>query len=183
MRGAIIVMAAMVYGSAWAADLYKWQDDDGITRYSDQMPPPGAKSVQKLKSTANLLAVERAASMPNESLEATKKHPISLYAFDDCGEGCKNAQAFLDKRGVPYALKTTNDDKIQLKQLTGKLEAPALVLGNTSPIVGFSENRWNRELDLAGYAKSNPYLKPGSSLASKPQAKVAAEAAQETPNK
>jgi len=183
VRGVIVVLAVVACGSAWATDLYKWQDDDGIIRYSDQMPPPGAKNLQKLKSTANLLAVERTASMPNESIEAAKKHPISLYAFDDCGEACKNAQAFLDKCGVPYALKSTNDDKVQLKQLTGKLEAPALILGNTAPLIGFSESRWTRELDLAGYAKSNPYLKPGTSLAVKPQPRTTAEATQETPSK
>lgn len=177
----LVAVVLMFCGSAWAADLYKWQDEGGIMRYSDQMPPPGTKNVQKLKSTANLLAVERAAGMPQESQQAAKKHPIDLYAFDDCGDVCKQAIAFLDKRGVPYTLKTSNEDKVQLKKLTGKLEAPAMVLGNTAPVVGFNEERWSNELDMAGYAKRNPYLKPGSSLASKPQPKVAAEATQEIP--
>jgi glutaredoxin len=171
----LLVVGLLVSTLAWSGDLYKWRDEDGITRYSDQMPPAGARNVQKLKSTASLLSAERTANlMPEESQEAARKHPISLYAFTDCGEVCKKAEAFLDKRGVPYTLKSTEDDKVQLQKLTGKLEAPALVLGNTAPIVGFNEARWNRELDMAGYAKSNPYLKPGSSLATKPQPKAPA---------
>lgn len=184
MRFAAALVAFMLSagGTALAADLYKWQDEDGVTRYSDQMPPPGAKNLQKLKSTANLLAAERSASpMSDDTRAAAKKLPITLYSFDDCGELCKKAQAFLDKRGVPYTLKDTNEDKIQLQKLTGKLEAPALMLGNTAPVVGFDESRWHKELDLAGYAKSNPYLKPGASMAVKPQPKTppVAEASQE----
>lgn len=177
-----MLLAMWVASPVLAGELYKWQDEDGITRYSDQMPPPGTKNLQKFKSTGSLLAAERAAApMPDESRDAAKKHPISLYSFDGCGEICKKAQAFLDKRGVPYAIKSTNEDKLQLQKLTGKLEAPALMLGNTSPIVGFSESRWNTELDLAGYTKSNPYLKPGASLATKPQAKAVVPVAEATP--
>ncbi|HEY3327204.1 MAG TPA: glutaredoxin family protein [Novimethylophilus sp.] len=153
---------------AWAGDLYKWQAENGITRYSDQMPPPGAKNVQKLKSTVNALMAEKpAAALPDESRTAAMKHPITLYSFDDCGDPCKQAEAFLDKRGVPYTVKSSNADKAEMKKLTGKLEAPVIVFGNTAPIAGFEEGRWNRELDLAGYAKSNPYLKPGASMAIK----------------
>ncbi|GBG13675.1 uncharacterized protein NMK_1226 [Novimethylophilus kurashikiensis] len=183
----VLVLAIGMLAStlAWSGDLYKWRDENGITRYSDQMPPAGAKDVQKLKSTGSLLAAERAANlMPEDSQQAARKHPITLYSFADCGDVCKKAEAFLDKRGVPYTLKSTDDDKVQLQKLTGKLEAPALVLGNTTPIVGFNEARWNRELDTAGYAKTNPYLKPGTSLVTKPQPKTAApvaEAAAGTP--
>ncbi|HEY3325742.1 MAG TPA: glutaredoxin family protein [Novimethylophilus sp.] len=171
MRFALI-WALLAAVPAWAGDLYKWQDGNGITRYSDQMPPPGAKNLKKLKSTANTLAAEKTAvTLPDESRTAAKKYPITLYSFGDCGEACKKAEAFLDKRGVPYALKGTDKDKIELQKLTGKLDVPALMFGNTAPIIGFEENRWNRELDLAGYAKSNPYLKPGVSMAVKQQPK------------
>lgn len=182
MKAAAYALLLVAACPAWAGDLYKWQDDDGITRYSDQMPPPGAKNVQKMKSTANLLSAEKTTvPLPEETRIASKKHPITLYAFDDCGNICKQAQAFLDKRGVPYTLKSTTEDKIELQKITGKLDAPALMLGNTKPVVGFEENRWNKELDLAGYAKSNPNLKPGMSLVTKPQPKTQplAEATQE----
>lgn len=171
MRCALIwvVLAAV---PAWAGDLYKWQDENGITRYSDQMPPPEAKDLKKLKSTANALVTEKTAvTLPDESRIAAKKYPITLYSFEECGDPCKQAEAFLDKRGVPYTVKSSNADKAEMKKLTGKLEAPVIVFGNTAPIAGFEEGRWNRELDLAGYAKSNPYLKPGMSMAIKPQPK------------
>ncbi len=177
-----ILAMALAGGACWAGDLYKWTDENGITRYSDQMPLPGAKNLQKLKSSANTLSLDKtAAALPDESRTAAKKHPLTLYSFPDCGDPCKQAEAFLDKRGVPYTLKSTNDDKLELKKLTGKLEAPVLVLGNTAPVVGFEEGRWTKELDLAGYAKSNPNLKPGMSLAIKPPPKPVpvAEAAPE----
>ena len=35
-----------------AGELYRWQDATGKVRYSDKIPPPGAKNVTKLKSSS-----------------------------------------------------------------------------------------------------------------------------------
>ena len=135
------------------------------------MPPATVKEVTKLKGAPKPADMENVAfPLPDESRVALRKHPITLYSFPDCGVVCKQAEEFLDKRGVPYLLKNAEQDKFELQKLSGKLEAPTLVLGNTAPIIGFDAGRWGRELDLAGYAKSNPRLKPGASTALKPPA-------------
>ncbi len=171
---ASILAMLLIAGSSWAGDIYRWVDDNGVIRYSDQMPPPSAKNVQKLKSTSGSLTAEKApVALPPETAKAAEKLPVTLYSFEECGDPCKSAEALLDKRGVPYTLKSSNADKAALKQLTGKLEVPVMVIGNTTPISGFTEERWNKELDLAGYAKSNPNVKPGTSMAIKPAAKEA----------
>jgi glutaredoxin len=168
---------------AWAGELYKWQDENGVTRYSDRMPPPAVKDFSKIRGgarTAPPAEIENVAfPLPRESRAALEKHPLTLYSFGDCGEVCKKAEAFLDRRGVPYVLKNTDQDKRELRKLTGKLEAPALVVGNTAPVVGFEEGRWGRELDMAGYAKRNPHLKAGASTALKPIPKPVPEAVAE----
>lgn len=162
---ALVLFAAVL---AWAGDLYKWQDENGVTRYSDRVPTT-VKQFTKLKGAPKPAEIENVNfPLPDESRRALQKHPVTLYSFPDCGEICSQAEAFLDKRGVPYVLKNTDRDKRELLKLTGKLEAPALVLGNTAPVIGFEEGRWGRELDLAGYAKHNPRLEPGTSTALKP---------------
>lgn len=160
MRFLTILLLAAIASSSWAGDIYRWVEDNGVIRYSDHMPPPGTKDVQKLKSTGGSLTAEKATA---------QKMPVTLYSFKEC-DACKSAENLLDKRGIPYYLKSSNDDKIALQKLTGKLQAPVMVVGSNAPIIGFEENRWHEELDLAGYARSNPNAKPGVSMAIKPPA-------------
>lgn len=178
MKILIILLLAAISGTGWAGDIYRWVDEKGVIRYSDQMPPTNVKNVQKFRSTGSSLVSEKTpapTALPQEPIktEEVQKLPLVLYSFDDCGDVCKKAEAFLDQRGIPYALKNTNNDKIALQKLTGKLDVPVLVIGNTPPITGLEEGRWNKELDLAGYAKSNPNVKPGTSMAIKPATKEA----------
>jgi glutaredoxin len=171
----LAIALLLVIGSslAWAGDLYKWNDEKGVTRYSDQAPPPGAKNVHKYRVTGGGLVMEKPAPALQETAppaaekpaeQAAEKLPITVYSFDECGDVCKQAEALLDKRGVPYTRKGDNNAKIELQKLTGKLDVPVMVIGNTAPISGFQEERWNRELDMAGYGK-NP-AKPGGAAAS-----------------
>jgi|SRR5665647_27342 glutaredoxin len=136
-----------------AAQVYKWVDAQGQSHYSDNPPPQSGKNIEQKKLFGNHIETD---TQPFETKEATKKNPVTLYSFDDCGNACSKAQALLDKRGVPYALKNTNQDKIELKKLTGETSAPVLIVGSQSPFQGFEETAWNRLLDQAGYPKSNP---------------------------
>lgn len=169
---------AMLMSPAWAADVHRWEEEDGVTRYSDQMPPPTAKNVQKIKRSPTS-TTENAEFSP-EAKAAAEKLPVTLFSFEECGVLCKNAEELLYKRGVPFILKNDDAARMELKQLTGKLVAPVLVIGNTAPISGFEETRWNSELDLAGYPAGNPNAKPGTRPAGKkvplpPEAKAEVE--------
>lgn len=175
MKFLATLLLASIASTAWAGDIYRWVDEKGVIRYSDLMPPPEVKNVQKFKSSASSLTAEKApVVLPPETQAAAEKLPVTLYSFEECGEICKKAEAFLDKRGVPYTLKNADNDKIALQKLTGKLQVPVMVIGNTPPLSGFEEDFWNKELDLAGYAKGNPNLKPGTSMAVKATPKEAA---------
>ena len=181
MRTVLFLVFVFVAVLASARDIYKWQDDEGITQYGDRMPPPTAKITEKLfsvKEGAN--SDQNGIQQPYESRLAAKKLPITLYSFAVCGDPCKAAEKFLNKRGVPYLLKSSDEDKEELVKRTGKREAPVLIIGNTAPIAGFEESQWNKELDLAGYAKNNPYAKLGSSTAIKPPPPKAPEVPAET---
>lgn len=170
----LLLILLVASASAWAVDVYKWDDENGIVRYSDRWPPPGAKNVQKYHSTNSGLVLEKPVTTtqetgddapkpkPESALTPADKLPVVVYSFDECGDPCKQAEAFLKKRGVPYTRKDSNSDKIELKKLTGKMEAPVMVIGNTAPVSGFREERWNQELDLAGYPKSSPITKPSA---------------------
>lgn len=175
MKFLATLLLAAIASTAWAGDIYRWVDEKGVIRYSDLVPPPEAKNVQKFKSSASSLTSEKPpATLPPESQAAAEKLPVTLYSFEECGDICKKAEEFLNKRGVPYTLRNTNNDKFALQKLTGKLEVPVMVIGNTTPLSGFEEDLWNKELDLAGYAKNNPNVKPGTSMAIKPTPKETA---------
>lgn len=181
MKSSVILLLMLVAGTAWAADVYKWDDENGIARYSDRMPPPGVKNVQKYRSTGAGLVLEKPVASTQETGEAAQKPkqetaqtpadklPVVVYSFDECGDVCKQAEDLLNKRGVPYTRKGDDNAKIELQKLTGKLDVPVMVIGNTAPISGFQAERWNKELDLAGYPKSNPGAKTATPAKAAPQ--------------
>lgn len=166
---AIFLLLMLSYMHAvHAGDLYRWQDEAGKMRYSDKIPPPGAKNVTRMKSGSTGLVVDRkaAADEPVQAVQpvnaevAANPYPLVLFSFSDCAP-CKSAEDFLNKRGVPYTLKNQEQDKIELKQRTGKLEVPVLLVGKEI-LNGFEEVAWSKLLDAAGYAKGNPKIKVGS---------------------
>jgi len=170
----VLVMIIPVAAMAAATEVYKWEDANGIVRYSDRAPPPGAKNVQKYRSTGAGLVLEKPApppeapkpaepeAKPQEEVaqepaaapDSAGRLPVVVYSFDECGAVCKQAEALLDKRGVPYTRKGDDNAKAELQKLTGKLDVPVLVIGNTTPVQGFQEERWHKELDLAGYPQA-----------------------------
>ena len=156
---------------ACAADLYKWVDAEGHVHYTDQPPPPSAKSVERKNPKGNLIESD---TVPFEVQEVAKKYPVTLYSFPECGDPCTSGEAYLNKRGIPYTMKNQDQDKVALQKLTGGNQIPVLVVGTQPPIKGFQENQWKDILDLAGYPKSNPLgnlKKVPATAAPKPAAK------------
>ncbi|MDE2210673.1 MAG: glutaredoxin family protein [Betaproteobacteria bacterium] len=144
---------------AQAAPLYRYIDANGHVVYSDQPPPPGAKAVQAKQLQGNVIDTD---TTPLATRQAMQVFPVTLYTFD-CGEVCREAQALLVKRGVPYTSidVTTPEGGTRLKALTGGQSAPALQVGDKLLAVGFNESRWQALLDEAGYPKTAPPLRTG----------------------
>jgi glutaredoxin len=145
---------------AFAADaqtLYRYVDPSGRVVYSDQPPPAAAKDVQSKRLQENVIETDTTSLAAREAAE---KYPVTLYTFD-C-DICKQAEAFLVKRGVPFksVIVSEEDGAAKLKALTGKQSAPVLQVGEKQVLTGFSATRWQTVLDDAGYPKTPPQVRP-----------------------
>jgi Domain of unknown function (DUF4124) len=141
--------AAALVTEASAGNLYRWVDKDGRVHYTDQPPPPEAKSAERKKLGDK--GVE--STVPYSLQLATKNFPVTLYTAKDCGEPCKLGAALLGKRGIPFKEKNARDPGVteEISGLTGgKLEVPLLAVGR-SVLRGFEESAWNSSLNSAGY--------------------------------
>ncbi|HEY2817262.1 MAG TPA: glutaredoxin family protein [Casimicrobiaceae bacterium] len=172
-------------GAQGDKQLYRYIDADGHVVYTDKPPPPNAKNIQPKKMTANVIETNE---LPLAAQLASEKYPVTLYTYD-CGEICRNAEALLNRRGVPFT--TINvaepDGAAKLKTLTGANSVPVLQVGEKLVAKGLLEARWQAMLDEAGYPKTPaPRRTPagGQSAASKTDtggAKEATTASTETP--
>jgi len=156
MKAFALILMTMIAAQADAADLYKWVDAEGHVHYTDQPPPSSAKSVERKSGKGNLIESD---TVPFETLQVAKKYPVTLYSFPECGDPCTGGEAYMAKRGIPFTLKSSEEDKLSLQKLTGDNKIPVLIVGNQAPLKGFQEQQWNELLDLAGYPKSNPLAK------------------------
>jgi len=155
---ALTVLSAFCALTVDAQNVYRWVDKDGKVFYSDQPPPPDAKSAQQ-KRLGSGTTVDRE-QVPYAVQVATQKNPVSMFATD-CGELCNDAKALLAKRGVPYTLRNpqaNSEDAGALRKLVGSMDVPVLVVGDT-PTKGFDEATWNAALDAGGYPRVNPFTK------------------------
>jgi glutaredoxin len=132
--------------------LYRYIDADGHVVYTDKPPPPTAKNVQPKRITANVIETNE---LPLAAQLASEKYPVTLYTYD-CGELCSNAEALLNRRGVPFT--TVNvaepDGMAKLQALTGANSVPVLQVGEKLVAKGLLESRWQAMLDEAGYPKT-----------------------------
>jgi glutaredoxin len=148
---ALIIALVLTIGPAAAGKLYKWVDKNGEVHYTDQPPPPEAKTTERKKFGDQ----PTDAPVPYALQQAVKNFPVTLYSADQCGDACSKASALLSQRGVPFTEKNARDAAVgeELKALNGgKLEVPVMKLG-TQVVRGYEEGNWNSVLDAAGYPK------------------------------
>jgi len=128
---------------------YRWVDKDGKVHYTQEPPPPGAKSVQK---KAFRQGPAETSNLPYATQIAAKNSPVSLYTAPDCGEPCDRARTLLVKRTVPFReVSVLSQNEVdELKRLSGKSDIPLLVVG-AQVQSGFQEGAYNSLLDGAGY--------------------------------
>ena len=146
------VLGADAYAQQPAQQVYRYVDKDGRVVYSDRQPTGDAKDVQPKRMGANYI---ENSELPFGAQQAMDRYPVTLYTFP-CGELCQNAEALLNRRGVPFTSVNVEDPKgaEQLKNLTGELTAPVLQVGDKLIGKGFNELRWTALLDQAGYPKA-----------------------------
>lgn len=163
MKIAAVALSLAILASTWlpasAASFYRWVDAQGQVHYTDTPPPKEAKSSEQRRVDGNVIEGDK---VPYAVKEAAKKHPVILYA-SECGDLCAKARDFLDKRGVPFTERNpavSQADHEALKKLAGSTEVPTLVVGTMKPIKGFEAGAWTSALDVAGYPKTAPLVKP-----------------------
>jgi len=150
--GGVAAVAVAAGVLAQGQQVYRYVDKDGRIIYSDRAPPPDSKEVQAKRLTPNLIESN---DLPIATAQATQKFPVTLYTFP-CGTLCQNAEALLNRRGVPFSTVNVEDQKgaEMLKALTGGQEVPVLQVGDKLVAKGFNEARWTAMLDEAGYPKT-----------------------------
>ena len=133
---------------AQAGQLYRWVDNSGRVYYGD-VPPAGATDVELIKTSESALSSEY---IPFESRKAQQNFPVTLYIANGCGEQCDQARSLLSKRGIPYSeqIVRTKEEIDAFRKLTGSEVVPTLAVGKTI-LKGFQPERWQGELDVAGY--------------------------------
>jgi len=171
----IVTIAFATAASAQEKQLYRYVDADGHVVYTDKQPPASAKNVQPKKLTANVIQTNE---IPLAAQVASEKYPVTLYTYD-CGDLCRNAEALLNRRGVPFS--TVNvaepDGMAKLQALTGTNSVPVLQVGEKLVAKGLLEAKWQAMLDEAGYPKTPaPRRTPPGSRADATAPKTAAEA-------
>jgi glutaredoxin len=140
--------------AAQAQQVFRYVDKDGKVVYSDRAPPADSKDVQAKRLSPNYIENN---DLPLALTQAMDRFPVTLYTFA-CGTVCQNAEALLNRRGVPFTTVNVEDAKgaEQLQKLTGAQQAPVLQIGDKLIAKGFNETRWSAMLDEAGYPKTAP---------------------------
>lgn len=153
-----LLILACALSNAYA-DTYKWVDEKGVTQYTDQPPPPGARKVERKKLTDSVIGT----TMPYGLQQTVKNFPVTVFV-NDCGPVCDSARGLLNKRGIPFTEKNPQNPKEQseLAALTkGRSEVPVMQVGR-SVLHGFEESQWNSALDEVGYPKTSMLSKQPS---------------------
>ena len=160
LRAAVIAFATLPLASH--AELYRYLDPTGRIVYSDQPPPSNALKIEPKRLPENVIETD---PVPFAAREAAEKYPVTLYTFD-C-EVCKQGEALLVKRGVPFKSVIVSEEAghKKLVELTGQQSAPVLQVGEKQIMTGFNATRWNQLLDDAGYPKSAPAQRPAARAA------------------
>lgn len=155
LRWTLVTATLAVAGQALGqgTPVYRYTDPDGKVIYTDRPPPANAKGVQTKRLGGNFIET----SEPSYAAQqASQKFPVTLFTFD-CGEVCQNAEALLNKRGVPFALVNVQSDEqgmARMQTLTSDDKAPTLAVGDQLVVKGYNEARWQATLDQAGYPKT-----------------------------
>ena len=152
LAGVVALGLAAGAGAQGEKQLYRYIDADGHVVYTDKTPPPTAKNIQPKRITANVIETNE---MPLAAQLASEKYPVTLYTYD-CGEICRNAEALLNRRGVPFTTVNVGEPEgmAKLQALTGANSVPVLQVGEKMVAKGLLEARWQTMLDEAGYPKT-----------------------------
>lgn len=153
IRIAIGIAALAAAGGVVAqAQVYRYTDTDGRIVYTDRAPTGEVKNLQTKKLGSSYITT----SEPSYAAAlAADRFPVTLYTFQ-CGDVCQNAEALLNKRGVPFSIVDVAqaEGQSRLQAVAPEGVAPVMTVGDKMTAKGYNEVRWQAMLDDAGYPKT-----------------------------
>lgn len=161
-----LIFFVVLPASVQADTLFRWKDKEGKVHYGDK---PSADAVNPESKRFGASATTGEDYLPYSLRKAKQDFPVTLYVSRNCGDYCVQAQALLNKRGVPFTEKniSTKEEVEAFKSKTGGDAVPTLIVGKTI-LRGYENSQWNSVLDLAGYPKTAPYgMRPVPSVQTK----------------
>jgi len=157
LAGQLIVAGtlAALLSSAQAGEMYRWVDKSGKVHYGDTRAPDAAEVEKKKFSTAPATGDEE---LSFDTRRAKQNFPVTLYVTDNCADPCKQSRDLLSQRGIPFTEKNlaTQEEIEAFKRVSGADAVPVLSVGR-SWLKGFQAEKWQNELDGAGYPKASTY--------------------------
>lgn len=148
---AVALLGAALASPACHAQLYKWKDAEGRTRYSN-VPVPGqsapAAVPQDRVATASAPAGAPAAQ---PAAAPSAKAAVTLYTTAWCGY-CSKTRAYLKARGIPFTdrdVEKSAEAKSDYRRLGGR-GVPVILVGSQR-MDGFSEAKLAELLTRGGY--------------------------------
>ena len=180
LRAFLLVLIAAAAGLAQAQQ-YRWVDRSGITQFGD-VPPPGAKKIQKISIPIPTSAGPDAPPLPFELARLQKDFPVTLYTTPSCKDLCEQARAVLNRRSVPFGeFQAWDSETIQkMKSATGSSQVPALVVGR-KVLVGFEQGQFDALLSSTGYPEAGVYPARNQGAPALPEGYTGPEAAAAKP--
>ncbi|NVN89169.1 MAG: DUF4124 domain-containing protein [Desulfuromonadales bacterium] len=150
-----MVLALLLMATCSQAEMYRWEDKNGVVTFKDYPPPASKKRKVKVYSDNDFdpappqqpttapatrsdkrLAAPAPQPMPskNERFNGT----VEMYVTDWCGY-CKKAAAYMRSRDIPfvaYDIEKDSSAKQRHKELGGR-GVPLIIVGNNK-MSGFS---------------------------------------------
>ena len=133
-----IFLSVAQYSSQVIADMYKWEDKNGVVHFSDQKPAYVQPDLYELKSINTYVETQ------DLSTSASLANKVILYSTKLCGV-CRRATAYFRKSNISfkeYDIEASPSARDQFNRHGGR-GVPLILFGNTK-MHGFSENRFQR---------------------------------------
>lgn len=156
MKKLLVIVILLSTASLAGAELYRWEDENGVVTFKDTPPPPSKKS-KKVKvyndgdfapapvppsPRSNGPARPSARTSPPASApqKARFSGTVEIYVTEWCGY-CKQAIAYMNSKGIPFVAYDIEKDSAarqRHKELGGR-GVPLIVIGSRK-LSGFSAN-------------------------------------------
>ncbi len=141
----LFITLFFIFAGTAQADLYKWEDENGIIHITDYPPP--AKSGKNIRLHKQDAPVQEKEEQEISNTEQKKGPSVVLYTKDSCSD-CDTAREFLKSKNISFTEYNTDTNKEAAKKrklIDDSDDAPFAIINNNH-VYGFSEMVYNKAL-------------------------------------